>query len=86
MANKEPPTLFPIIYGTAFKFQDTDRLVENAVLSGFRGVDTAGITSTYREDLVGEGLARALSKLQLDRKEILVCLLEISHFAVGERS
>lgn len=48
-----------MIYGTAWKKEETSRLVELALLSGFRGVDTACQPKHYREDLVGVGLESA---------------------------
>ncbi|GLB37015.1 putative aldo keto reductase [Lyophyllum shimeji] len=45
-----------IIYGTAWKAEQTKSLVVNAVLQGFRAIDTAGQPKHYREDLVGDAL------------------------------
>lgn len=45
-----------IIYGTAWKKERTTNLVEQALRSGFRGVDTACQPKHYRESLVGEAL------------------------------
>lgn len=45
-----------IIYGTAWKKERTSRLVELALRSGFRGVDTACQPKHYSEALVGEAL------------------------------
>jgi diketogulonate reductase-like aldo/keto reductase len=42
-----------IIYGTAWKQADTQRLVELAVRSGFRGIDTACQPKHYDEAAVG---------------------------------
>lgn len=49
-----PPTFF---YGTAWKKDETARLVQRAVRSGFRAIDTANQPIHYREALVGEALA-----------------------------
>ena len=46
----------PIFYGTAWKEEATAGLVEEAVLAGFRGIDTANQKKHYREDFVGEAL------------------------------
>ena len=46
-----------ILYGTAFKFDKSKKLVEAALNAGFRAIDTAGSKSAYREALVGEGIA-----------------------------
>ncbi len=51
-----------MIYGTAWKKDRTADLVEEAVLSGFRGIDTACQPRHYQEYLVGEGIARACEK------------------------
>jgi len=48
----------PLVYGTAWKKEATAELVVEAVRRGFRGVDTACQPKHYREDLVGEALAR----------------------------
>lgn len=47
-----------IIYGTAWKQDRTAALVEQAILAGFRGIDTACQPRHYRESLVGEALRR----------------------------
>lgn len=51
-----------IIYGTAWKKEHTANLVEMALLSGFRGIDTAGQPKHYQENLVGDGLLKAYEK------------------------
>ena len=45
------------IYGTAWKKEATTALVELAVRSGFRAVDTANQAKHYSEQLVGDALA-----------------------------
>lgn len=52
------------IYGTAWKKEQTARLVELAVDSGFAGIDTANQLIHYQEALVGEAL------LELARKGV----------------
>jgi len=52
------------MYGTAWKKEQTARLVELAVGSGFRAIDTANQLIHYQEALVGEAL------LSLDKKGI----------------
>lgn len=61
-----------IIYGTAFKFEDSQRLVKAALEAGFRGVDTAGSASAYREKLVGDAIKAVLSKGVTKREELWV--------------
>ena len=46
-----------IVYGTAWKKQETARLVALALSQGFRGIDTAGQPKHYDEAGVGEGIA-----------------------------
>jgi diketogulonate reductase-like aldo/keto reductase len=54
-------TLPSFMYGTAWKKDATTRLVELAVRSGFRAIDTANQLIHYQEALVGEALL-ALAK------------------------
>lgn len=60
-----------ILYGTAWKKERTKELVELAINSGFRGVDTAGQPKHYNEKLVGEALA-SVFKNAFKRDEIYV--------------
>ena len=60
-----------IIYGTAWKKEHTANLVEMALLSGFRGIDTAGQPKHYQENLVGEGLLKAYEK-GIKREELYI--------------
>ena len=46
-----------ILYGTAWKKEDTERLVAMALREGFRGVDTACQPRHYNEAGVGAGVA-----------------------------
>jgi diketogulonate reductase-like aldo/keto reductase len=50
-----------IIYGTAWKEADTERLVTLAIRQGFRGIDTACQPKHYNEAGVGAGLAKCLT-------------------------
>jgi diketogulonate reductase-like aldo/keto reductase len=56
-ANVNMPCL---IYGTAWKKADTADLVEQALLAGFRGIDTACQPKHYDEALVGVVLQRVM--------------------------
>ena len=56
----------PFIYGTAWKKDQTARLVELAVDSGFTAIDTANQLIHYQEALVGEALL-ALAKKGVTR-------------------
>jgi diketogulonate reductase-like aldo/keto reductase len=49
-----------IIYGTAWKKADTERLVTTAIGHGFRGIDTACQPKHYDEAAVGAGVAACL--------------------------
>ncbi len=49
-----------ILYGTAWKKDDTASLVETAIREGFRGIDTACQPKHYHEPGVGEGIASCL--------------------------
>ena len=51
-----------ILYGTAWKKERTAGLVELALATGFRGIDTACQPKHYDEAGVGAGLAAALTK------------------------
>jgi len=59
-----------ILYGTAWKKDNTAALVEQAISLGFRGIDTACQPKHYHEAGVGEGVAAACRKLGLDRAEL----------------
>lgn len=64
-----------IIYGTAFKFEDTTRLVSEALKAGFRGIDTSGSLSAYREKMVGDAIKASLSDGNIKREDLWVSLL-----------
>src|ERR1700676_4110941 len=49
-----------IIYGTAWKKADTERLVRTAIRQGFRGIDTACQPKHYDKAGVGAGVAACL--------------------------
>ncbi len=59
------------MYGTAWKEGATAQLVQLAVASGFRGIDTANQLIHYREDLVGEALL-ALDKQGIKRNSLFL--------------
>lgn len=60
-----------IIYGTAWKKEQTEELVVTAVLAGFKGIDTACQPKHYEEGLVGTALQR-LKNLGADRKSLFL--------------
>jgi diketogulonate reductase-like aldo/keto reductase len=51
-----------IIYGTAWKKADTQRLVSLAIQNGFRGIDTACQPKHYDEAGVGAGIAASIKR------------------------
>ena len=55
-----PPTVH-ILYGTAWKQDETERLVRLAIEAGFRGIDTACQPKHYNEAGVGAGIATCLN-------------------------
>jgi diketogulonate reductase-like aldo/keto reductase len=60
------------IYGTAWKKDQTKRLVKEALVAGFRHIDTANQPRHYTEPLVGEGLREWLSEGR-SRTDVYVC-------------
>ena len=58
-----------IIYGTAWKKDNTAVLVEQAISQGFRGIDTACQPKHYNEAGVGNGVAACLEH-GIDRSEL----------------
>jgi len=58
-----------ILYGTAWKQDDTERLVRRAIEAGFRGIDTACQPKHYNEAGVGAGIAASLSP-RLQRRHL----------------
>ncbi|KAK1812581.1 hypothetical protein LTR12_013068 [Friedmanniomyces endolithicus] len=61
-----------LIYGTAWKKETTRELVRQALLTGFRGVDTAAQPKHYREDLVGRGIADAMRQNGIKREDLYI--------------
>src|SRR4029077_12750577 len=59
MARVEAVFIPDFLYGTAWKETRTAALVELALRTGFRGIDTANQRRHYFEAGVGEGLATA---------------------------
>ena len=61
-----------LLYGTAWKESDTRRLVELALATGFRGIDTANQRKHYDEASVGQALVAAWNKGALTRDDIFL--------------
>lgn len=59
MPTSQPVTTPDFLYGTAWKEERTPALVELAIRTGFRGIDTANQRRHYFEEGVGQGLAAA---------------------------
>jgi len=49
------------LYGTAWKEDETQRLTEEALRQGFRGIDTANQRRHYHEAAVGEAIATSIA-------------------------
>ena len=62
----------PFLYGTAWKEERTDPLVELALRQGFRGIDTANQRKHYNEAAAGEALAREIAAGTVAREELFL--------------
>ncbi|WEW56254.1 hypothetical protein PRK78_001693 [Emydomyces testavorans] len=71
-AGSETASIPVFLYGTAWKKDGTSDLVYRALCNGFKGVDTAAQPKHYREDLVGDGIRRALSEGKVQREDIYI--------------
>lgn len=60
-----------MIYGTAWKKENTINLVFEALKQGFKGIDTACQPKHYREDLVGLGLLKAY-EIGIKRQDLFI--------------
>src|SRR3954447_6910289 len=60
------------LYGTAWKEDETARLVELAIRQGFRGIDTANQRKHYHEAAVGQGVATVLQGGSVAREELFL--------------
>lgn len=65
----EVPRFF---YGTAWKEEETGRLVELAVQQGFRGIDTANQRRHYHEQAVGQAIAACLGNGTVRRDDLFL--------------
>ena len=66
------PIIPPILYGTAWKEDDTQRLVTQALMLGFRGIDTANQRKLYFEEAVGFGIQQFLKSSLKTRDELFL--------------
>ncbi|KAL0482175.1 oxidoreductase [Acrasis kona] len=62
----------PIMYGTAWKKENTTLLVIAAVLAGFKGIDTACQPMHYREDLVGNAVTELGKSFGKKRESLFI--------------
>ncbi|KAI5455473.1 hypothetical protein NCC49_000283 [Naganishia albida] len=69
-----------IVYGTAWKKGETARYVKQAVLAGFRGIDTACQPKHYQEELVGQAIAELASKHSIQRSSLWI---QTKYTAIG---
>lgn len=60
------------LYGTAWKEDDTQRCVEDALAAGFRGIDTANQRRHYFEAGVGAAITKSLSRGQITREDLFL--------------
>jgi diketogulonate reductase-like aldo/keto reductase len=72
MRQPQVTTVPPIVYGTAWKKNETERFVIAALRAGFRGIDTAGQPKHYNEAGVGAGIAACLTAGLLGRGELFL--------------
>jgi len=61
-----------LLYGTAWKKDDTARLVQQAITLGFRAIDTACQPKHYHEAGVGQGIAAGLVATGLTRADLFI--------------
>jgi len=66
------PSVPDFLYGTAWKEERTQGLVELALRSGFRGIDTANQRRHYFEAAVGQGLAAAYRAGLVTRDDVFL--------------
>eukprot|EP00041_Stephanoeca_diplocostata_P016524 m.325829 g.325829 ORF g.325829 m.325829 type:complete len:491 (-) comp20389_c1_seq1:734-2206(-) len=73
IAGKDGNILVPdMIYGTAWKKDDTASHTIDAVKLGYRGIDTANQLRHYDEAAVGDALSTVMEQLDLAREDIFI--------------
>ena len=60
------------IYGTAWKEDRTEELVDTALDTGFRGIDTANQRKHYHEEGVGAAIRKSIDNGSIDRDELFL--------------
>jgi diketogulonate reductase-like aldo/keto reductase len=61
-----------LLYGTAWKEDDTERLTALAIAQGFRGIDTANQRRHYHEEGVGRAIAVAIGESRVARGDLFL--------------
>eukprot|EP01126_Amoeba_proteus_P030044 TRINITY_DN2976_c0_g1_i4.p1 TRINITY_DN2976_c0_g1~~TRINITY_DN2976_c0_g1_i4.p1 ORF type:complete len:308 (-),score=42.65 TRINITY_DN2976_c0_g1_i4:326-1249(-) len=61
-----------ILYGTAWKGDDTTQFVRQAIENGFVGIDTAAQPKHYREELVGKGIQQMIYEEHITRDQLFI--------------
>jgi diketogulonate reductase-like aldo/keto reductase len=61
-----------LLYGTAWKEDETQRLTELALHQGFRGIDTANQRKHYHEAAVGDAIAATVASGLLTRQNLFL--------------
>ncbi|SCZ89831.1 BZ3500_MvSof-1268-A1-R1_Chr9g10611 [Microbotryum saponariae] len=61
-----------MLYGTAWKGARTTALVVQAVLAGFRGIDTACQPKHYRQELVGQAIEQLKTRHGINRDQLWI--------------
>jgi diketogulonate reductase-like aldo/keto reductase len=72
MTRMPTPSVPDLLYGTAWKEERTQGLVELALRTGFRGIDTANQRRHYFEAAVGLGLAAAYREGVVTRDDLFL--------------
>ncbi|HUG70601.1 MAG TPA: aldo/keto reductase [Pirellulaceae bacterium] len=60
------------LYGTAWKEDETQRLVELAIHQGFRGIDTANQRRHYHEAAVGQAISSSITSGIVKRDDLFL--------------
>ncbi len=60
------------LYGTAWKEDETQRLVELALQQGFRGIDTANQRQHYHEAAVGQAISASIAGGLVNRDDLFL--------------
>lgn len=75
-------TIPKLVYGTAWKKDQTADLVHKALRNGFRAIDTAAQPKHYNEKGVGQGVQRAIADGVTNRDALYVSFPFITSLAV----